>query len=501
MIQSRRRGILNGVRSGVFMLRFLIISLVLWFGACMSAFASWHEVTTRNFTVRGDASRATLEEFALELEQYRVFLGILVGGRVPPPEPVNVPVYVMASSGSFGKIFDNPQANGVFTSRIDSPIFIGNARRVDDGGYVRGQKDDTGRLARLTLKHEYVHHFTHIYGPAYYPIWYSEGAADYYSSFEYKDGIATVGQLLSVRGSWLVNDSLLPWKDVFNSMRYWTRTSSDSVSKMYAQSWLATHYMFNDPDKRKQLARYLQTIAMGTDDPEAAFEDAFGMGTTEMGRLVRAYLRSNQFPVQRYDLSKFEIETDYQTRELPEWEEQYALGYAQRFFARDDEAVREVIATFGKALAGNPDHVPSLIELAFIYRKQGDEGRFQSTMSRLDELAPDHPSVLVLKGLSASRVEGRALFDRARQQDPRNVLAHYHFAASFQPGEATEEALDAALEAMTRSANRTDVPLLVGRLLVELGYGQDAENILRPIVAWASEAADRERARALLSQL
>ncbi|MEM9233496.1 MAG: hypothetical protein AAGA69_04570, partial [Pseudomonadota bacterium] len=53
-----------------------IISLI-----CAPAMAAWHEVRTENFIVRGDASLSTLKRFAVELEEYREFLGALTYGR------------------------------------------------------------------------------------------------------------------------------------------------------------------------------------------------------------------------------------------------------------------------------------------------------------------------------------------------------------------------------------------------------------------------------------
>lgn len=466
--------------------------------------AAWYEVETENFIVRGDASKATLEDFAQELEQYRVFLGVITGGQVPPPEPVRVPVYVMASSRSFDKIYDNPLAAGVFTSRIDAPIFVGNAERRSGESFVRGGKRDTGREARQTILHEYVHYFTYMNGPAYYPIWFSEGAADYYSTFTYNNGTASVGALHSMRGSWLVHGSMKPWDEVFNSIRNWQGgISSKDVSMFYAQSWLAVHFMFNHPERVQPLGVYLEKIARGRADPEQVFKDSFGVSTAEMGRLVKAYLKTNRLPVQRYDLSRYEISPIVSTRKLEGWEEEYALAFARRFFARNVASLAEVTALHEKVLAVQPDYVPSLLEMAHIRLEQQDRAATEALVARIEAVAPDDPQLWILQGLllPVGSWEARELFDRARKKDPRQVLAHYNYAKSFPEGGATEEALDAALEAMARSADRTEVPLLAGRMLVELGYKDDARYLLEPITVWSNNIAIRQRASRLLAQL
>lgn len=468
-----------------------------------TAAAEWHEVKSANFTVRGDASVATLEAFARELEQFRVFLGVITLGRAPGAEPVDVPVYVMASATSFGRIYPNPDANGAFTSRIDLPIFIGNAARDTTESSVRGQRRDAGATARETIKHEYVHHFSYINGPTYYPIWYSEGIADYFSTFTYEDGIARVGQLASRRGDWLVNRPLKPWARVFGSVREWLPPRSDEdVAMYYAQSWLAVHYFFNSRERAPQLRAYLGVLRNGSNDPLTDFSNAFDTSAEVVGSEISAYLRSNRLPVQALDLSAHAITPTLTTRRLDGVDADYAEAFARRFFVRDKASREALAADHDAILARSPQHLPTLLEAAFLAIDLGDLARAKAMADRAAAIDPANARVAILEGLLAgpTSLAARAAFDRARKADPRNPQAHYLYAGTFL-GDATEEALDAAIAALHLSANRTNVPLRVGELLVELGYVEDARSILQPLTVWSTDPVIKARAEALLKRL
>ena len=182
---------------------FAIATLLAFHG---SAAAQWREIRTENFVIRGDAGVITMRELATELEQFRAFLSLFTAGQLAEAEARPVPVYVMRTGSSFRRIFDNRNAGGVYTSRIDSPIFIVNAARGDSVGAVSGDGRTSGDQAKEFIKHEFVHYFTRRDGIAYEPRWYSEGVADYYATFEYKNGKASVGRLNSMRGFTLYDD-------------------------------------------------------------------------------------------------------------------------------------------------------------------------------------------------------------------------------------------------------------------------------------------------------
>lgn len=470
-----------------------------------TAAAQWHEVKTENFTVLGDADVDKLEEMAVELEQFRVFLGIIHAGKLMPPEPVNVPVYILKDERSYLEIYDNEHSGGVYTNRIETPIFIVNAERDGTNSLVRGQRRDRTRQSRHFLKHEYVHHFLYINGPDYYPMWYSEGMADYYSSFTYQGGIAQVGELISMRASWLMYDDLLDWDRVFLSKNYWRRDEDNGplttrdVSRLYAQSWLATQYLMSDQDRRARLVDYLQRIQVDTENYPEKFNEAFGVGMEEMGEEIERYLSRNQLVVMSYNLSDYEVSASPRSRRLDDWEEEMAVLYAKRFFA-DDDAVADIRDRLTALSAQRPEAVRPLVELGFLERDAGNGDAAERHAARAYALAPDDSMVLTLKALTGPYRDRAQMLESAREADPANALAHYEYALRYQSS-PSEAVLDAAIDAMYGSAENETLPLLVGKLLIDLEYYDDARALLVPISVWGKTRSMRRAAEIQLERI
>ena len=469
------------------------------------AAAEWHEVRTENFTVVGDADLDRLEDMAVELEQFRIFLGIIHAGRLMPPEPVNVPVYIMRDEESFLEIYDNPSAGGVYTNRVETPIFIVNAENNGSQSVVRGQKRDRKRQSINILKHEYVHHFLYINGPDYYPMWYSEGMADYYSSFEYDKGVAKVGELLSMRAGWLIYDDLLPWDRVFMSKNSWLTGGTGvlttiDVSKLYAQSWLATHYLMSDQGRRAQLVDFLRKIQLDTESYEQHFSEAFGTDMNALGDDIERYLDRNRFLMLTVDLSEYETDPKTTSRRLDDWEAEMAFLFARRFFARNDETRSEVRERLTALTDQRPDRIEPLVELAFLERDANNFELAQELTDKAYALAPQDGMVLLLKALTGPFPERATWLNAAREAAPDNALAHYEYAFRYQDN-PNEDVLDAAISAMYLSAENERLPLLVGKLLIDLEYYEDAIGLLQPISVWARDPGTRRAARYQLDRI
>lgn len=466
--------------------------------------ARWHEVRTENFIVRGDASRSTLTTFAIELEDYREFLGAITYGR-RNDEPVTVPVYIMSSDNSFERIYDNDNALGVYTHRIGTPLFVGNAARSRGDSIVRGGKYDTARQARIVIKHEYAHHYTYKNGPTYYPTWYSEGLAEYLSTFENEKGIGQLGAINELRGGMLSHYRWLPWEAVFGSARGWAgNPDSEAASLLYAQSWLATHYLRHSPEYAGRIEPYLAMIRSNPENPLGTFESAFGKSAEEMGIEIKRYFDTNRFSVLAIDLSAYQREYEVSVRRLDNWEADMAMAYAERFFLDPTDADAEDLAELAARLTtlheDRPEALEPLIELAFLYHDQlKDEERASEIVRLLTEIAPEQSQVLLLQGLTSTGLTANDFFDQARKADPTNARAHYEFASTYLRSRNTpDEAVDAALEAIRLSADRGSVPLVAAELLIKKERYEEARHILAPLAIWPRERDVRERASSLL---
>ena len=65
----------------------------------------------------------------------------------------------------------------------------------------------------------------------------------------------------------------MPVEKLFNLSR---ESRGVDVRMVYAQSWLITHYMMDDPARQKQMQGYLQAVGRG-EDTAKAFTASFGM--------------------------------------------------------------------------------------------------------------------------------------------------------------------------------------------------------------------------------
>jgi hypothetical protein len=138
---------------------------------------AWTELEGAHFRVRTDggaaAGRATLED----LEQFQAAL-LTVFGAPPTYDTGRMPVVVVDRGWTDFAPF---RVNGYFTRALFQPLIV-----VSAGSDLFRQE---------VVKHELVHHFSHIVMPRQ-PLWLSEGLATYYQTLEYDptEGLITVGR-------------------------------------------------------------------------------------------------------------------------------------------------------------------------------------------------------------------------------------------------------------------------------------------------------------------
>ena len=181
-----------------------------------------------------------------------------IAGAPDSPPPVKTRVYLLASDarvratmpfGGWSNI------SGYYTASVRGPAAINT--RADDRM--------NNFPAQLVLFHELTHHFMFQYFSAAYPVWYSEGFADFIGSATVDpDNVLTVGapvnnRYFSLRGrrgeDWITVRKLLTahgYGDV-----------GDRIDLLYAEGWLLTHYLTLSGERQGQLARYFNAINTG----------------------------------------------------------------------------------------------------------------------------------------------------------------------------------------------------------------------------------------------
>src|SRR5687767_11892279 len=135
----------------------------------VSAKDTWMSVRTKNFYLVGNASEKEIRKVALKLEQFReVFTKLLPNLKYNTPVPTTVVVF--KSKRSY-EPFGPPNTGGYFQAGPDVNYI---ALAPDTSAY-----DNIFRI----IFHEYTHLLVNNTFKNT-PLWFNEGLAEYYSTFE-----------------------------------------------------------------------------------------------------------------------------------------------------------------------------------------------------------------------------------------------------------------------------------------------------------------------------
>ena len=453
-----------------------------------SAWAKWTQVTSENFIVIGDGREKNIQKLALELERYRLFLSKITGTEYKS-EALPVRVYAFYSTATFGRSFYSDSAAGVYAASLDGPIFIAYTGRPETKISLTGDS---------IIKHEYVHHYMYSAGQRNYPAWYREGLADFFSTYQYKDGISEVGLIIPSRTYGLKAEKWLGWAKIFTGTSNFRTKNKYEYSRAYSQSWIAVHYLQLNTERRTQLGTYLSAIRGGS-GVEQAMAASFGVTRAQLGKEIRDYYRKGTIPLLRMKLDVDDYPTTLKTEKISKAESKFQLVYAGSFFAKgNSEEQKEFRKTtrqrLEKYLKTNPSDIRALAALAEVSLHDDLIAEATNIVIRAKQTSPDHALTAFIEGLLLSEkgqkldglekketvLQARDLFDKARKQNPLLAKAHYGYAYTWYllGDKVTEEAILAAQTVDQLTAETHDVPFIFGTLLLRGGH----ENLGRPML-------------------
>lgn len=153
-------------------------------------------------------------------------------------------------------------------------------------------------VTRIIVYHEATHWILSASDTAN-PMWFEEGLATAFSTFEVKNGKGYWGAPLEGYVAYLNTRGLEPMDQFF-------RLSQDEAlhgsSAYYPQAWAFIHYLiFGDAGaQRGRLATFLQR--QRETSLNTAFADAFGQSYDEFGRALRDYLDDGRYAVGMLDV-------------------------------------------------------------------------------------------------------------------------------------------------------------------------------------------------------
>ena len=241
------------------------------------------------------------------------------------------------------------------------------------------------------------------------PLWYNEGLASYYSTFDAAPGDrrATVGRPIPYYAHLLRTQELLPLATFLavdhNSPHY---NDHDLSTIFYAQSWAFVHFLTHADEgrRRPQMERFLGLLAAGS-PIERSFREAFQTDYATLEQELRQYIQRRVFPV---DVIRFNerLQTDVSTESAP------------------------------LAPAAAQAHMGAL--LVHLSRPEEGEARLQQALALDPEVAPAHAALGVLRLHQSRFAEAREHLRRAVAFEPQNAQLHYYYAYALSREGVTE---------------------------------------------------------------
>lgn len=246
-----------------------------------AAQAKWLRADTARFTLYSNGSEQNLREYAVKLEDYdtllRVFFGLNPNG-VPARK---LEIYLVNDTTDMKRVSPSVSdtVGGFYTASPYDIFAIGKR----GAGMSESDEDDI-------ILHEYAHHFMMQYLRGKYPGWLIEGFAEYYMTAKLKPGSFEIGAFNTGRAYTLMNGDWTPTELVLSKRA--GELKGSQIAGYYAQSWIMTHYMLSDPNRKKQLFTYVRLLGQGKESI-AAWVEATGMSVKDFDAKLKAYSRGN----------------------------------------------------------------------------------------------------------------------------------------------------------------------------------------------------------------
>ncbi|MEO5819900.1 MAG: tetratricopeptide repeat protein [Vicinamibacteraceae bacterium] len=394
--------------------------------AAGAAPSRYTRLRTPNFTLIGEQGDRPLRRVAERMEQFReVFGRLFPSTRQAMPAPIVV------------HVFTSERAYQPFM-----PLF--NGKRVDVGGYFQQAEGayyitlntEAGEYAYPIIFHEYVHL---LVGNALadVPVWFNEGLAEYYSTYEIigerqaKLGRVKEEHVFDLRQHFIPLAELLA---VDQTSPLYNEGSRRGV--FYAESWALTHYLLiGNPKRQGQLATYLGKYADGVPSAQAVRE-AFGVSEVELEKELRKYVEQSSYQSMRYTFEdKVAIDKAWTVDQPSDADGQAAYADLLLALRRPEEAAARAEA----ALKLAPDHARAQAVLGRIRAADGQSDAAMALLDRAVKAAADadylpayYQARLLLRGEGKhsptiskdSARQALALLGRVQRQQPSLADAH-----------------------------------------------------------------------------
>ena len=185
--------------------------------------------------------------------------------------PNKLRVFLLSSAGAVGRTVDSGSVAGYYVPDARGLMLVGTRARGSGGSAdPRSSQNEANLDPESVLLHEYTHHFMFQYFPAAYPTWYSEGFAEFWGATRFTDNdVVEIGLPAEHRFSTFQALGWMPLRRLLEVHNY-QEAGGFNVFLLYAEGWLINRYVFEHPQRQRQLQQYLRLINGGTSYADAA---------------------------------------------------------------------------------------------------------------------------------------------------------------------------------------------------------------------------------------
>lgn len=376
--------------------------------ALPSRWERWHAVDTTHFTLLGNAERDTMVQAGRDLEQLRAVLSQISRLQLDPPTPTTI------------YVFKNAKSMAPYAHRTPdgTPRRLGGAFfRNPHANHILIDGESPGK-ARALIFHEYVHFFISYNLPAV-PLWFEEGLAEVYATFESDGRRAHIGKAVTRHLQWLRVEPWIPLEELMAVDRTSPIYNENArQGSFYAQSWLLAHYLMHGrSDDGSALGKLLHGLRRLP--PPEALRRSLNMEPRDLERTLRRYAAQDVHLSKRLPVDA-STPADSAWRRLSRAETLVALGdllavqigrraEAEQHFqgalkldperdeawlglgltAERDEDWGAAIAAYERALAAKPGNALAATLKARARLSQGEDPRL--VRGALKRITRDHP--------------------------------------------------------------------------------------------------------------
>ncbi len=327
-------------------------------GSVLPDAGSWMRVDTAHFTLYSDSSVSRTKEIALDLERFRAVLLLLKPSQTENA-PVPTTLFVFKSDGAMDPY--KPRYQG--KPRNGAGFF----QPGSDGNYI-ALTAAWNSDPRPLIYHEYFHYFMRSNFPPQ-PLWYEEGAAEFYSTFRSTGKDAEIGLPVERHIRTLRDVPLLPLRALFavshQSPEY---NESQMQGVFYAESWALVHYFLRaEPSRAPEFGRFLVLLNQGK-SPDDAFHEAFHAEPEAVLVDLRRYVQGSRYNYRRILFDEIRVASEVRVSPIPAAEALAELGDLLAHESEDMLPAAE--AHLSEAIALNPKRADALAGMAFVRLRQ-----------------------------------------------------------------------------------------------------------------------------------